>query len=512
MTMDRSSHTVAMERQISLNTQRFYNDLMRRVKHFQPKQFIPWIVGIMREYHRQNRHVTAPQFQIGIAIEANCAYHCKQTDRELTHKEYAKIKNLFHAQEQPEMKALLERDFGNYFLVMHRQQIELQKSFAQLDIARYRRLFVKDNPLPKLSKAFYKHFGITPENWIKASIAIFSTGLSNPQGKLSIRITDPQLNLEVDMVKRYANEASYTVQQVGDRFRRTRDETRPQYHACIRSVFIDHPLISMGEQEYVAPFLGTIFHHSATGLHQRMLKMPHFDTEFGRSMERYVELVGRSATKALVVATGGELSKRAMGKSCDLLIEFDTYILILESKSAIFTRDVITPNTIPNDNSTRKISTAITQLYQTAYDISQDRFCDLGVSSEKPVYGSVVTFGEVPFANAPWYYGRYLFPKAEEKLEPPIYPSDNMPETPLVLTLEGFERLIMLLCTNNVTLPTLIEEKNILGYGKTGEWDMYLGQLATKEEGILRHLTYLEDDCNEFYESLGVNKDKKLHQ
>ena len=520
-----------------LAKRRFYEELERRVKHFHPTHFIPAIVSFMRHLQRTQHYVYAPNYQIALAIEANCAYFRGHASRSLTWRDYKKLKNVFSGQEQPDVEQILKRDFGIFMLIMHRQQIELQKLIGKVDLSRYYRLFVKDSPLAVSGSHLKEQFGLTPEDWLKAALAVYASADNHPQRTVRKEIEDPQINLDSHALSDFVSLSSYTPHQIGERFKRLRTSVSPEYHESIRPAFLERPIVDLEDGCISIPFPNIAVHSSMTRLHSLMMDMPHFGREFGQRVERYVEQVARCFTHAKLIigafvkspdqATKGplcarqrgfwagsrtfyerpiitehEMKKYSTGQHCDLLIEFPTYIVIIEAKSTIFSRDIINETTIPTDNSTRKITQGIKQLYYTAHDIHSGMFNSLRVTSTKQVCGIVATFGEIPFVNSPWYFDRYLAPSVRGELDPPVFPNNSMQDWPIVLSLEGIEQLVMALHAKGTTLPELRAEKNRLNYAETGDWDTYLSNLLSQEDEPIRTLTHVEDDYEALFRSI----------
>lgn len=494
----------ATDCRIRLAYRLFYEQMEMRCKRFQPDHFAPSVVEIMRRYHEAKRWGLAPEFEVGLMIEANCAYTRGSNNDTLTRNSYARIHNIFHAFEDPGLAALIERDLGNFFLVLRRQQIELQRSVTIADIARYYGLFIAEAPLRRLGAEMKDQVGVAPEGWLKACLAVYATASTNKYYCAAVSPGCPSGDVDVDPqdVQVFLRHASYTPKQVGQRFKRLRKETRPKFHSCIRSVFTERPLIDFGKGNYHAPFPPLLFHFGAEGLYRRLLDLPSFSTEFGTVVQRYVERIAGYFPGVQLRLRDTQLENASRTKSCDVLLELPTHIILIESKTTAFSRNIITPSTIADDNSTRKIALALKQIYRTARDVRDGIFQGLGVFAQKPIWAVVTTFGDIPFANAPWYFERYLDPEANASEA-----DRNLVSGRVVMSLHQLEMLAIVMKLTGSSLPDLFNRREQVGYSATGDWDVFLEKLAhdVKGEHLLPHV---RSDFEAFFETLGVPRDR----
>jgi hypothetical protein len=412
--------------------------------------------------------------------------------------------NDFHANEDPALATLLKQDFGNFFLVLHRQQMELQRSVAKTDIARFYRLFIAESPLRELGAEMKDRDSISPEAWLKSCLAVYCALFGNQGNRVKINPGRPFPGVDLDPkdVQVFLRHASYTPQQIGERFRQLREETQPKFHSCIRSVFAERPLIDFGNGLYQAPFPAILFHFGAEGLYRRLLNLRSFSREFGTAVRQYVDRIAGYFPEVQLQLRDKELEKASRTKSCDVLLELPSHIILIESKTTEFSRNIIIPSTIANDNSTLKISDAIEQIYCTARDVRDGVFQRLGVSPRKPIWAVVSTFGDIPFANAPWYFDRYLGPAAKGSEEDRKLVSGR----PVVISLGCLELLATVMTLTRSSLPELFNRREQLGYGATGDWGAFLGGLArdVKQKHLLPHV---QSDFEAFFETLGVPRD-----
>jgi hypothetical protein len=422
-----SPKLIDLAREAKAACTRLYEALEAVVKRFPPDQFGPSMIKLMRHYQDIKKFAFGPPHRVAMAIEANCAY-AREYHRDLFTKEsYRKVMNVLHREEDPAMLHLAGSDFTLFMLSMYREQLELQAEWSKLELARYYRLYVKDNPLPNIATEFFERFGLSIEEWAKASMVLFSMSVSRPNGQIFLNspIAVDGVRVKPDSVEFYLRQACFTPQEVGSRFRRLRAEIGADSHALIRSSFLERPLIRFDAQRVFAPFPALVFQFTEWGLYRLIHDLPSFAKDFGRAVQSYVGELVQFLPGVRRVLTDLELEAHSPQKSCDFLLEFGSYVLLVEAKAAFFSRNFLTKEKILDDNSTHKTAKALEQLYVTAYDLQKGLFQSLGIDSRKPVYGIVATFGHIPFANAPWYYETFLLAAAESKLKPPIYPNPS---------------------------------------------------------------------------------------
>jgi hypothetical protein len=297
---------------------------------------------------------------------------------------------------------------------------------------------------------------------------------------------------------------SSSSREIGERFRSLREQTKPQFHSLIRSVFLQFPLIALEDNTYLAPHWPLLHRHSSHGLYSAIKSLPSFGKEFGSSVEQYAGQVLAYAREQIRFVKSDELEELSPGKSCDNLVEFADSILLVESKATSFGAERLVENAILQDGSTGKIANAIEQLYTTAHDLRSGVFRPLGIDESKPIIGIVATFGEIPFANSEWYFNTFILTRAESKLKEPIYPSPNMKRMPIVMSIATLELLVMTLNSLKASLIDLCKEKDDLPYMTVGDWDTFLKHKLKSDESSIEALPFVGPSCDAFYKEMGI--------
>lgn len=495
-----------LELKIRADARHFYRELEAKVRQFQPGHFIPSIVQKMRRYLDAQRYVRAPQFRIGMAIEANCAYHRGHASQQLTPYRYAQILNVFLEYQQPSLSDLIKKDLGMFFHFLHREQLELQRSYSKPDLSRHQSIFLHAD-MPRLSSEMIERYGFTPLQWFKAAFAVFATTEGNDTGCLTLSVGTEyrEIGLCKEDLLAYLAHSSSTPREIGERFKSLRENTKPQFHACIRSVFVEKPIIDFGEGRYLSPFPAVALQHAGMGLYSLLSTLPSFSIEFGPAFERHVQRVLQHIPYVQRILNHNDLDTMIEGRVCDLLLDCGDYVILVECKATTFTRNIITPETIPDDNSTIKVSEALVQLSNTARRIRNGDLDSIGIARDCKIESLVAVFGEIPFANAPWYYDRFLRSAAELQLGTPL--SESLQDAPIVLASPSLEYLVLAMHHQEANFSELRAHKKESGYGATGDWDTYLHERA-KGGDLDAALPCVNDDFEEFFASFGIKRGK----
>jgi hypothetical protein len=437
------------------------------------------------------------------SIEANCSFTRRHNRDAVTWDCIARVMNVYHEHQDP-LKAAVA-NLTHLFLLMHREQIEIQHSHTHVEIARHRQIFVDGDPMPRLAREYETRQGLSFDQWLTLSFMAAAAAHSRPTCDFH---RDSLAKCEFhdipsDRVDAYLKAASRTPRQIGDEFWELRKRTKPQFHSLIRSIFLKFPLMALDDAVYLAPNWELVLRHSGQGLYKAIKALPSFGKEFGRSVQRYIGKLLSSAVGKARILTDSDLEKHSPGKSCDFLLEFADCVLLLESKATSFVAEHLTENAILNDGSTGKIAEGIEQLYTTAHDLHSGVFNAFDIDRSKPAIGIVATFGDIPFANSDWYFKTFILARAGSKLQQPIFPSMAMSRAPIVMTLGTLESLIAVLNFLPTSIVGLCGEKDSLSYMSVGDWDTFLRDKVTANELDLP-LPFVTDSCNRFFAAMGI--------
>jgi hypothetical protein len=487
---------------------KLYADLETLLKRHRPRDYAIFATQHLEAvFDDTKKYAQFSPHQVLHSIEANCAYARGHNSDPVDINRLARTMNVYHGHRDP-LKAghLAAEKLTLFFLVMHREQMEIQYFHSKAAIARNCALFLADTPMPKLLAEFQAAYGLTFEDWLTlclfAAVAACS-GDSLPFHRDTLAKCDLH-HIAPERVDTFLKATSRSPREIGERFRSLRDQTKPQFHSLIRSVFLQYPLMALEDERYLAPHWPLLHRHSSHGLYSAIKSLPSFGSEFGGSVQRYVGKVLACARDKVRIVTDNELERRSPGKSCDYLVEFPSCILLVECKAISFGAERLVENAILQDGSTGKIASAVEQLYTTAHDLRSGVFRSVGVDETKPVIGIVTTFGEIPFANSEWYLNTFILARAESKLKQPIYPSPNMQRVPIVMSIATLEVLVTILNSQTASLIDLCQEKDGLSYIKIGDWDTFLKEKLKEGQPSIQPLPFIATNCDAFWTMMGI--------
>jgi len=130
------------------------------------------------------------------------------------------------------------------------------------------------------------------------------------------------------------------------------------------------------------------------------------------------------------------------------------------------------------------------------------------LDKSKPLLGIVVTLGEIPLVNLDWYFDTFVMALASPKLEPPVFPSENLTRRPISMSARTFEQLVMA-CNALKTSPVgLFEQKQTMHPALVGDWNTYLNQIVRNNQNEIRSLPFMRPQTARLMVSLGVPEDK----
>jgi hypothetical protein len=460
---------------------------------------------------------TRPPHFLLRSVEANAAYWRKQHHDPVTDKRFAQVMNAYIDHNDPLLLYFAAKDIVSMVLLLAREQFEIQVHPSNQEIARLWLMFIKRNPMPLSTAAFFDHFNITPTQWMQLCYATYSVASNDKDSRVSVQtvLEYAQGYLGVNAIDWFVKKSSWTPEQFGKNYTDVRKKTPTQFHSFIRSGFLQVPFIEFGDGRWLAPSVELIFRHMGNGLYRLFRELwesgitnaSEMRQEFGVTCENHVARLLDSYKSKLVVLNESTLKPLASGKSCDFLLEASDSILLVESKSVTFERDLLFPKQMQEDVTTTRIIEGTEQLRETYEELIQGRFDSLISDHSKPVISVIATYGEVPYANTDWYFDRVIFPRAKERGKSVAPPTCGLPSRPIVLSHESIEMFIIALNTFGVTPAMLVAKREAEHFLASGEWNAYLRQRL--QNVAIEVLPYVEAAAEEFYESLGAGEESQ---
>jgi len=500
-------------RKANLKMLSYYDDLEKKVKRHLPRKYIIYIAERLTQCRRDLKEFTkTPPHNLLHSIEANCAYHKDGYDEPLSWNRFAKIMNLYHDYgDSPFLTYTIKENPERFFLMMARQQFELQNTPSKSYMARVWSLFVNNPYTALLREESKKKFGISMEQWFH--LAFLSWAAANQQDNCMFRkdifLSCDFYNVTQDVIETFYRYTSLSIGQIKENYLSVRKQEERAFHFLIRSVFLARPIIDLEDGNMIAPYPNLIFINSGEGLLELVSSIKNYDVDISKSFEAYVEQLLKCLDNKIQIISSNELEavvkRTTRGKSCDFLVETDTEIILVECKATTFTAKMFTDNAILNNNSTSKIAKALVQLYTTAYDLSKGVFDALNIDKNKPTIGIVVTLGEIPLVNSEWYFNSFIIARADNKLTFPIFPSIAMKSEPISMSVDSFEKLITVLNNSKTNIMDLYEQKERKGYGTVGDWNSYL---RSQLKAGYKLLSIIQANEEQFFESMGVDVEK----
>jgi len=421
------------------------------------------------------------------AIEACCAYWRQWCYRPLTEDRLRHAINALTAFEDPTILHYLkpDTDLFEFMLYMHRTQMDMQGEVWWMPVGKFTRLFADAESLPATSEHFLSSFGVSLKQWLQLTFAVHTaTALRQCYFSHDYAQTLSSLGLPLRVVNDYLKEVSRSPMQIAEGYRRIRlgDATTkpapPLTWMQRRPQTAHHPLIRL-QRGYVAPVEAYIADLFGESLFRRLIPAidhPRHDVvrkEVGARFERYVEDVLRHHLPGRSIWNERDLEVPEVGRSCDLAVDLEDSILLIECKAVTFDRELVTRTAVLESPAISRIVSGFDQLICTSQHLSSGQSAALGMDPTKPRYGIVVTLGEVPGANYPavWSF-------AQGELAKRGTPSDPVPsllaDRPQAFHGFAIEHLALCLRTGIGSVSGLFAERKRQPPLAMGDWGLEL--------------------------------------
>ena len=484
----------------------FYDGLEKRIKRYRPQVYAPFMARRLREcLTTLNKFTQTPPHRILHSIEANCAFHRSGYDEPIDFNGMAGIMNVYYDYPDLLQISTVHESLDRLFLIMCREQIELQIGVSKSQLAGVWQLFAANNPLPETAKAFEERYSLSIRQWIQLCFISCALVLDKPEGDWS---AEPIVKWDAyegtrDTIQAFISHSSRSVEEIGANFKNIRKQLHPMYHSLIRSVFLETPLMRLDGARVIAPHPHLVFRHAQDGLYRLAQPLKSFDGEFGKSFEKHIRTVLSSCQRVDRLLDEKDLKSVCRTKNCDFLLDMSDAIVLVECKACAYTINLFTDNAILKHNSTKKVADGLTQLYHVAKDVEDGTLQQLGINCHKPIMGIVVTFGEIPSANSDWYFKRFFLERASTKLDSSIYPSACMKRRPIVISAEALQQFVEVLNSLQVSPLALYEEKESENYLITGDWSVFLRRKIANLDQDKNSLPFITDNISQFLQSFG---------
>lgn len=481
-----------------------YDSLERKLKRHAPRDYITWMSKRLAEsWLDDKKFIQIPPHRLIHSIEANCAYWKTGYRDPVTPNTVAKIMNTYSNFVDTYQLNTISESLERFFLLMHREQIPLQKRASWANFLRSWVLFVQYNSMAESRRKFHSHYGITMDQWLKVCFLCWTISLQEAGGSfLVVMIENPKIDISQETLECFLRHSARSPEEIGYYFIDMRKNEPYEFHSLIRSCFFETPIVKFSDASIIVPHTHLLFLHAGEGLYRLAQTLGVFATEFSDSFEAYIRRVLDSLQGIISIIDSRVMESTATGKSCDFLIETEDTVILVECKACSFTANRLTNTAIENNNSTGKVAKGLVQLYASAKDLENGRFEKLGIDHNKTTIGIVVTFGEIPSANSKWYFEEFFLKRADKKLNEVIYPSKQMTRRPIVIDISGFERLVVTLNSDKRKLQDLYDKRETDGYHVTGDWGTWLASQHDSQRSELP--PFLQEAKAAFLNDLGI--------
>ena len=491
-----------VRRKACLRTKDIQCALEKKIKRIKPYKFIPYIVNF---FNNPPKNILIAPHTVLQVIEANCAYHKSGYDDDITYKKFADIMNLNKSLED-------ENDFylwsihnrtDLFFQFIARIQFEAQNTgFSKQYLSRYWKLFFDNNFTPKLFDKFSDKFGISVEKWFLCSICMFTFFYKSLIGNSNIKIP-PGINVNDNDISRYLDLSVYSEEEIKENYFDARKGIPHEFHFLIRSIFMERPILKLTDGRIVAPIPRLIFRHMGYKLRAMFEAIDTNEHCVADSFEQYTEMVLTNLSSLIKLYSNNELETLSNpDKSCDFLLITRTENILIECKAVDFRVKTLTKNAIYNSNAFSKIQKAIVQIDSTLRNIKTKRIEIKKLDQTKPFLKIVVTFGEMRGFNSDWVLNELL---SKERLDIKSSSGNLNTTNPVIISIEGLEKLIMYIKSSGKSLIEIYNFKQEEGYCLTGDWDAFLTNKVCELDKSEK-LNFVERVFNEVYERLGIKK------
>jgi len=435
------------------------------------------------------------------AVEAACAYYSPFKYRPLNSEWFDELIRVLMGIDDPTAEALLEhQDFTSFMAFLHRSQLDMQRDLWSVPLGRAEMLFAEQSALPNVGTAFAQRFGLTPRQWIQMALVVYGATSVRPDqaGFDESYIANVDRNgIPLSAAHAFLSEVSKTPSEIGQMYRSLRPLNLPEPKPPPWTWY-QHPThlarwpLMRFPSCWRVPAPSLLIPLFNELLQERLVQVAIGDAREELS-DRFTEYVARLFQHQ--VQGCRILDERALagdGKVADLAIELPNAILVVEAKSVIFDRKMLTKEALKSGPSHEIVDGAI-QVAETARRIVSDECPKAKLPTDKPIVGVIATLGAFPHGNADT-----LFESGQDDFEkrglegPTLTPALHC--RPIVLGNEALESLSILLNARPDCLLGLVQEKASSDASSVGDWPQFLNRKL--QDGGNPDLTLWRSACD----------------
>ena len=264
-----------------------YDALERKLKRHAPRDYITWMSKRLAESWLDiKKFKQTPPHRIIHSIEANCAYWKEGYREPVTWDAVVSIMNIYHDFVDTSQLNVIPKSLERFFLMMHREQIPLQKRASWAHFLRSWILFVRDNLMTESRRGFYSHYDITMDQWVKVCLLCWMISIQEAGGSFLIKMLEnPKIMISQETLESFLKYSAISPREIGQYFHDMRKNELYEFHSLIRSCFFEKPIVRFSDDSLIVPHTHLLFHHAGEGLYRLASTLEVFTTEFGNSFE-----------------------------------------------------------------------------------------------------------------------------------------------------------------------------------------------------------------------------------
>lgn len=251
-----------------------YDALERKLKRHAPRDYITWMSKRLAEsWLDDKKFVQTPPHRIIHSIEANCAYWKKGYREPVTWDAVVGIMNVYHDFVDTYQLNTISESLERFFLMMHREQIPLQKRASWAHFLRSWILFARDDSMAESRRKFYSHYGITMDQWVKVCLLCWIISLQEAGGSFLVKMVEnPKIMISQETLENFLKYSAMSPEEIGHYFLDMRRNEPYEFHSLIQSCFFEKPIVRFSDDSIIVPHTQLLFRHAGEGLYTDWLR------------------------------------------------------------------------------------------------------------------------------------------------------------------------------------------------------------------------------------------------
>jgi hypothetical protein len=468
-----------------LRVLRFENALEDVVKRHRS---LDWAIAAARKLKSISDNYDGPvwaPYELLHSIEACCAYSRGNRNEPVTELRLRQAVNVFRDDDSPYEEYLLTEtaDIAMYMLVQFRKQIEVQENRLETRhlTGRYHHMFGRNKSICDCQGILQTHFGLTLDSWAAYCIDCYGQATERDFGGVRLEgypRASPKLFTQ-QSCDSFVAISSRTPDLIKTDYRSQRDGLKsPHMHVCLRSGFLNYPMISFGGDRLLAPQPHLLIRHLFTGLERAISHVSEdvWTHECGTCFEEYVLSLITTLPGVAGIRRPDQESGHEQGRRCDFLVDLGSCDLYVECKATRLRQRLLVREQLQRDSSSERLQDAIVQLTETARCNAREQ------PARKPLIAVVITLDEIFEVNRRWYWRHVLLPKIDLSMQRDGEYVGPFSHPPQIMSILAFEMLVAILRQSTNTLTDMVETQARLHERyEHGDWPRSLRDICSSQ-------------------------------